>query len=550
MSQGLCMFDAQHRLIVCNTRYSELLALPAGHAVPGVHASAIFANAKGFGQEALAACWASHQALAASSSPATTVYDDDVGRSLWVSHRPIAGGGWVATYEDVTDARRAEAEIRYLANHDTLTALLNRRRFQETLEEALEQLRLGGRAENVAVLCLDLDHFKNVNDTLGHHAGDELLRAAADRIRVSCREQDVVCRLGGDEFAILMSSGRDLRQRAGTLAQRLISTLSQPFNLERYQAQVGASVGIAVVSRKAPSSATALLKHADVALYRAKAAGRRTHQFFEASMAAELQVRMDLEKDLRVAIEREELELYYQAILSLQRGRLAGFEALLRWRHPLKGMISPAEFIPIAEETGLIVQIGRWVLARACRDAAGFPEAVKVAVNVSSVQFAGDDLVRSVKDALVESGLPGGRLELEITESVLLQDSDVVVDTLHRLRALGPRISLDDFGTKYSSLSYLRSFPFDKIKIDQSFVKDMGDRPDCLAIVRSVAGLANQLGMTATAEGVEDAAALERVREAGCNEAQGYFFGSPEPLAKLDRWFKTEWRPHLITAAR
>jgi diguanylate cyclase (GGDEF)-like protein len=544
MSQGLGTFDAGHRLIVCNRRFAELFRLPAGAAVPGAHAAGLLELAGasgGFGRAATQAVWAEHLELAARARAATFVREDEEGRSLSVSQQPMEGGGWVATYEAVTEGRRAEARIRHLANHDALTGLPNRRRFNERLREALAAPGRGG----VAVLLLDLDHFKNVNDTLGHQAGDALLRSAAARIRACTREGDLVARLGGDEFAVLMQGDAGRRERAEALAGRIASALAEPFAIDRYRASVAASIGVATAAGPG-ASADAMLRHADVALYRAKAAGRGTHRVFEESMAAELRAKLELEADLREALDRDQLELHYQPLFDLRRGRLSGFEALLRWRHPARGMVSPAEFIPLAEETGLIVPIGRWVLRRACAEAAAFPDDAKVAVNISPVQFAGDDLPALVRGALAESGLPADRLELEITESVLLHDSDAVVATLHRLRDLGLRVALDDFGTKYSSLSYLRSFPFDKIKIDQSFVRDMAERHDCLAIVRSVARLATQLGMTATAEGVEDGAHLEQVREAGCTEAQGYLFGRPLPAAALGHLFAP--RPPALVA--
>ncbi|MFC0388427.1 putative bifunctional diguanylate cyclase/phosphodiesterase [Muricoccus vinaceus] len=541
MSHGLGMFDEKHRLIVSNRRFSEIFRLPAGLARPGASAEELLRTAgtcHGFGERATEAAWAQHQELASRSKAATFVCEDDEGRSLSVSQQPLADGGWVATYEDVTDSRRAESRIRHLANHDALTGLPNRRRFNERLAEAIQA------GSKLAVLFLDLDQFKNVNDTLGHQAGDELLRSAANRIRGCVREVDLIARQGGDEFAVLIEGEACRPERVEALAKRIVDVLALPFDLSGYQASVGVSIGIAT-ALDAAASADSILKHADVALYSAKAAGRGTFRVFEASMAADLQARIDLEGDLRGALEREELEVHYQPVFDIRRGRLSGFEALLRWRHPVRGMVSPADFIPIAEETGMIVQIGEWVLRRVCMEAAGFPKGIKVAVNISPVQFAGGSLVDIVRDALIQSSFMAGCLELEITESALLQDSEAIVETLHRLRSLGIRIALDDFGTKYSSLTYLRSFPFDKIKIDQSFVRDMASRNDCLAIVRSVASLAAQLGMTTTAEGVESSAQLEQIREAGCTEAQGYFFGRAEPLASLGHWFEVR-QPLLV----
>jgi diguanylate cyclase (GGDEF)-like protein len=542
MSQGLGMFDAEHRLIVSNRRFSEIFHLEPGAAKPGAHAADLLGLQSGpadFEREGGGSAWAEHQAQAARSHASTFVQEDGEGRSLSISHQPLPNGGWVTTYEDVTESRRTEARIRHLANHDALTGLPNRRQFTTRLDEALQCVGAG-----VAVMFLDLDQFKNVNDTLGHHAGDELLRLAAGRIRECMRDGDLIARLGGDEFAVLLQGKGALPDNFETLAQRIIRSLSTPFDLAKFQASVGVSVGIAAAT-SSTSDGDTLLKHADMALYGAKAAGRGTYRIFEASMAAELQARMDLEADLRGALDRGELELHYQPLLDLQRGQLSGFEALLRWRHRVRGMVSPADFIPIAEETGLIVPIGEWVLRRACADAVTFPNSVKVAVNISPVQFAAGDLSEQIRDTLLQSGLSAYRLELEITESALLQDSEAVIGTLHSLRALGVRTALDDFGTKYSSLTYLRSFPFDKIKIDQSFVRDMATREDCLAIVRSVAQLAVRLGMTATAEGVESGAQLDQVREAGCTEAQGYLFGQAEPVEKLGRWFE-ERQPKLV----
>lgn len=549
MSQGLGMFDAENRLIVCNRRFGELLRLAPATIQPGMPAATIMAEAgeaDAFGREALQSVWAEHRRLAALSRGATFVREDAEGRSLWVSHRPLAEGGWVATYEDVTESRQAEARIRHLANHDVLTGLPNRRQFGERLAEALAAQPGSGRdaAQAAAVLLIDLDHFKKVNDTLGHQAGDALLRLASERIRGCLRANDVLARLGGDEFAVLLRGALAHPEALEGVATRIAEVLSEPFVLERYQANIGTSIGIALALEPGLDAET-VMKHADVALYRAKSRGRGTHCVFEASMAAELQVRMELENDLRLALDLGQLAVFYQPLFDLRRGRLSGFEALLRWRHPTRGMISPADFIPVAEETGLIVPIGAWVLRQACAAAAAMPLPVKVAVNISAVQFAGDDLPGRVRDALAETGLSPSRLELEITESVLLQESEHVLTTLHRLRDLGVGIALDDFGTKYSSLGYLRSFPFDKIKIDQSFVRDMGTRDDCLAIVHSVAHLAARLGMTATAEGVEDASHLEQVRAAGCTEAQGWFFGRPQPAEALGPLFESR-APALV----
>ena len=430
------------------------------------------------------------------------------------------------------------ARIVFLAHHDALTGLPNRLMFHEQLEEALAQ---GGQHGGVALLCLDLDHFKQVNDTLGHPAGDMLLKAVAGRLRGCVREGDVVARLGGDEFAVLQR-GAGLAEHASRLARRIVETLGAPFDLGGDQAVIGASVGIAVAT-SAPCSADMLLRSADLALYRAKADGRGSFCLFESSMDEQMRARRAIERDLRDALARNEFTVFYQPVFHLRDQRVSGFEALLRWRHPRRGLVSPAEFIPIAEELGLIVPVGEWALAQACADAATWPDEVRVAVNLSPVQFHSPGLVAAVRRALGASGLPAHRLELEITESALLQNSKAVLATLHELRALGLRTALDDFGTGYSSLSYLRSFPFDKLKIDQSFVREVTHRPDCRAIVRSVLGLSRELGMTTTAEGVETEDQLDQLSRDGCTEVQGFLFDRPRPAADIRHWFtpRADW---------
>ncbi len=425
------------------------------------------------------------------------------------------------------------ARIFFMAHHDALTGLPNRVMFQERLEEALAQQRR--RGDGIALLCLDLDHFKQVNDTLGHPAGDMLLKTVAERLRQCVREGDVVARLGGDEFAVLQCGAGQPGYASG-LAQRIVATLGGPYDLGGDRAVIGASVGVAVATSEL-CSADVLLRNADIALYRAKADGRGGFCLFESGMDDQVQARRALERDLREALVRHEFEVFYQPVFQLQDRRLSGFEALLRWRHPDRGLVSPAEFIPVAEELGLIVPVGAWVLAQACTDAATWPIEIRVAVNLSPVQFYSPGLVAAVQRALQVSGLPAHRLELEITESALLQDSKTVLATLHELRALGLRTALDDFGTGYSSLSYLRSFPFDRLKIDQSFVREMTQRPDCRTIVRSVLDLSRELGMSTTAEGVETEDQLDLLSRDGCTEVQGFLFDRPRPAADIRHWF-------------
>lgn len=431
------------------------------------------------------------------------------------------------------ELRSKNERIYFMAHHDALTGLPNRLQFHEQLDVVLEQRRR--REDQVALLCLDLDHFKQVNDTLGHPAGDALLQEMARRLRGCVRDGDTIARLGGDEFAVLQCAANQ-PEAASDLARRIVKALSAPYDLGSDRAVVGASVGIAVATPDL-SSADMMLRSADMALYRAKANGRGTFSFFEAGMNEQIQARRAFELDLRKALAMDEFEVFYQPLFNMHTQHACGVEALLRWRHPERGLISPVEFIPLAEELGLIIPIGEWVMAQACRDAMLWPEEIRVAVNLSPVQFRSLGLVPAVRQALESSGLPARRLELEITESTLLQDSDAVLATLHELRAVGVRIALDDFGTGYSSLSYLRSFPFDKLKIDQSFVREMVYRPDCLAIVTAVLGLARELGMDTTAEGVETEKQLAQLRETGCTEVQGFLFDRPRCAADIRHWF-------------
>jgi diguanylate cyclase (GGDEF)-like protein len=466
-----------------------------------------------------------------SGKPGTTTLRTPTGRLVRVMQQPMEGGGWVATFEDITDWKKAQAQISHMARHDALTDLPNRTLFRERLEQALRSAK---RGDCVAVLCLDLDHFKGINDSLGHPIGDDLLKEVAVRLAGCVRKCDTVARLGGDEFAIVQVGNESQASPAANLASRLVEVISAPYEIQGHQIVIGLSVGISVTPNDG-CDPDQLLKNADMALYRAKAEGRGTFRFFEAGMDARAQARRLLEVDLRAALLRSEFVVYYQPIQDIQADRIVGFEALVRWNHPLRGMIPPLNFIPLAEETGLIVQLGDWVLRTACRDAAGWSQDVCVAVNLSPAQFKDRNLVSSVVSALAVSGLTACRLELEITESVLLQDSDVTLATLHKLRALGVRVSMDDFGTGYSSLSYLRSFPFDKIKIDRSFVSEVATRADSMAIVRAVTGLGRSLGISTTAEGVETNEQLALLRSEGCTEVQGYLFSPPRPAEEVEK---------------
>lgn len=441
------------------------------------------------------------------------------GRFVDAILKPLSTGGYVLTFDDVTAYVR-DAE---LAQKDALTGLQNRASLHERLQEMLARAKRTGAA--VAIICLDLDRFKAVNDTLGHPVGDALLRKVSERLVSSVREGDVVARLGGDEFAILQADTAQ-PQAAQTLAARLVDLISRTYVVDGHMLNIGTSVGVALSPSDA-SEPDELMKRADLALYRAKADGRGTFRFFEASMDARMKERRSLELDLRQALAMKEFTLAYQPQYDLGSNTVVGFEALLRWEHPVRGTVPPAEFIPLTEDIGIITPIGEWVLRTACREAAGWARPVSIAVNLSPVQFRSAKLVETILSALTRSGLDPSRLELEITEGALLANTEEVLATLNRLRALGIRISMDDFGTGYSSISYLQKFPFDKIKIDRAFVGGLGADADCTAIVRAVAGLGASLGIKTTAEGVETPEQLAAIRAEGCSETQGFLTGRP-----------------------
>ncbi|SEB85558.1 PAS domain S-box-containing protein/diguanylate cyclase (GGDEF) domain-containing protein [Rhizobiales bacterium GAS188] len=538
MSQGLCLYDAASRLKVVNRRFCEIFHLEPERVQPGMTLREVLELSIAAGNhvdEDASELFEAETKFINRRSTGTYFQELSQGRVVAVTHQPMAEGGWVATYEDVTERRNSEKRIAFMARHDALTNLPNRVLFGERIEQVLSQME---SLRGFAVLCLDLDQFKQVNDTLGHSVGDALLRMVAERLLACVRDVDTVARLGGDEFAIVQCGV--LRQdEAAQLAQRIVESVSRPYDLDGHRVTVGVSIGISM----APVDGTLtdkLLKAADVALYRAKADGRGIWRFFEPDMDVRLQARRRLESDLRDAVAKEEFELFYQPIYDLAKNRVAGFEALLRWRHPTRGLLSPAEFMAATEELGLIIPVGEWVLRQACAEASDWPRHVKVAVNVSAEQFKSGHLVQAVTTALVASGLSAKRLELEITETVLLANSEATLATLHKLRSLGVSISMDDFGTGYSSLSYLRSFPFDKIKIDQSFIKDLTTTGGSGAIVRAVTSLGRSLGMRTTAEGVETSEQLAWIRKEGCNEAQGYLFSKPVPQsgirAVLEKW--------------
>ena len=430
--------------------------------------------------------------------------------------------------EDVTERRRADEKIAHLAHYDALTDLPNRVLFREQIERELQRT---GRGEQFALLYIDIDEFKGINDSLGHHVGDELLKAVAARIKNCIRETDLIARLGGDEFAVIQTAVEDTADVV-EFVTRIHEAIRQPYQCLGHQLSTDASIGIAL----APQDGTdldQLVKNADLAMYAAKAGGRRTHRFFEPTMDASAKARLTMEQDLRQALVDGGFEIHYQPLVNLQRDEVIGCEALLRWRHPERGMVSPAEFIPVAEDTGLIIELGEWVLRTACAEAATWPDHIRVAVNVSPVQLKSQTLALKIMGALAASGLPASRLELEITEAVLIHDDEAALAILHQLRAIGVRIALDDFGTGYSSLSYLKRFPFDKIKIDRCFISDIAEIDGSSAIVQAVVNIAAARNMTTTAEGVETQQQKEMLRTLGCTEMQGYLFSAAKPSADV-----------------
>jgi len=519
------MFDSSGRLVLCNRRYIEMYGLSPDVIKPGCTVKQVVEHRIETGSLTVSEAESyvdSRQNTLIHGTIVSKAFQLPNGRGIVVTRRPMRGGGWVATHEDVTERQKAEAQIAHMAHHDALTGLANRVLLLERLEAALLRVQ---RGERLAVLYLDLDNFKSINDTLGHSAGDALLRAVAGRLRGCMRETDTIARLGGDEFAILQTA-LEQPTDAEHLAQRLRDAVTTPLDVDGHQVLADVSIGITLAPTDGTESSQ-LLKNADMAMYAAKCDGRGTFRYFEPGMNARARARRALELDLRNAIVNEEFELYYQPLINLERNEICSCEALLRWHHPERGMITPDEFIPAAEETGLITQIGERVLRKACLEAATWPENITVAVNVSPVQFKNQTLVLTVISALAASGLSAHRLAIEVTEAVLMQDNEATLATLHQLRDLGVQIVMDDFGTGYSSLSYLRSFPFDKIKIDRSFINDVSDMGDASAIVQATTSIATSMNMTTTAEGVETQEQLAKIRALGCTEMQGYLSNRP-----------------------
>jgi diguanylate cyclase (GGDEF)-like protein len=535
MSQGLVMFNAAGEIVLCNQAYLRMYSLSPEVVKPGCTLRRLIEHRREVG---LFNGDVDHYVASILERVAKGEIKNHIGatadgRAINIVDQPMASGGWLVTHEDISERRKAEEKIAYMAQHDALTDLVNRTQFIERID--YEYARTRRSTEQFAVLIIDLDHFKDVNDSLGHPVGDLLLRKVADRLRRSTRESDTVARIGGDEFAMLQTLEADTEAMEGiiALAQRILRNISAPYEIDGHHINIGASIGIALGPQDGVEAGQ-LMKNADLALYRAKSDGRNDYRFFELAMDVEARTRHALEADLRKALLRGEFEVYYQTVYCFETGAICGAEALVRWIHPQRGMVRPDQFIPLAEELGLISPIGEWVLKTACMEAAKWPSELKLAVNLSAAQFKRGNLVNVVRSALIESGLAPERLELEITESVLLTQNAYNLALLRGLKQLGVSIVLDDFGTGFSSLSYLRMFPFDTIKIDRSFVCDVSTREDCAAIISAVTSLSRALGIRTTAEGVETREQFELLRAAGCTLAQGFMLSKPRPAAELD----------------
>jgi diguanylate cyclase (GGDEF)-like protein len=526
------LYDDSARVTVCNQRYIEMFGLSPDVAKPGCSMHDLISHRKETGsfEGDVGEFCASIIRNVALGKITHQIAEAADGRAILIVNQPLEAGGWVATIEDVTERKRADEKIAHLAHYDALTDLPNRVLFRQQLENALNKVQPG---EQLAVLYIDIDEFKSVNDALGHSVGDELLKAVALRLHGCLRETDVAARLGGDEFAIIQTA---VKRPSDTtqLVERIYHAIREPYDCAGHLVTTDASIGIALASDDG-ADLDQLLKNADLAMYGAKADGRRTYRFFEVGMDERVKTRRILELELRQAIMDGGFEVFYQPLLNLQDNKISGCEALLRWRHPRRGMISPSEFIPIAEETGLINALGDWVLSTACIEAASWPDHIRIAVNVSPIQFKSQTLALNVATALAVSGLSACRLELEITEAVLIRDDEAALALLHQLRELGVRIALDDFGTGYSSLSYLQRFPFDKIKIDRCFVKDIVGPAGSSSIVQAVVNIAAARNMTTTAEGVETERQMEWLRDLGCTEMQGFLFSPAISAAEIRR---------------
>ncbi len=533
MLHGLLMVDAHCNLVICNSRFCEIVGLTPEELSVGLN----FIELHTRGDSRYDACLHAFDTICSQikgrqSRPGLFRHEFPDERTISFSCQSLPGGGWIATCEDITDRRRAEARIEYMAHHDVLTGLPNRAQFTERLQEMIDDRNQAPRA--FAVMTVDLDRFKAVNDTLGHHVGDIVLQEAGARLRRCLTEGDLGARFGGDEFSVLCAGAEDTLALAER-ARQIVHIFSVPFQVDGRELMLGATIGISIYPADG-SSIDQLMRNADLALYRAKDEARGSFCFYEVSMDANIQAREELQLDLRAAISRSELELHYQPIVNVDGNKLSGYEALARWRHPARGLVSPAVFIPVAEEIGEIVHIGEWVLRQACFDAALWPVEATVSVNVSPVQLRSRNFINSIVQSLAASGLGAHRLILEITESALLDDQFDLNQKLALIRQLGVKIALDDFGTGYSSLSYLRKYRFDKVKIDRSFIEEITESGDCSAIVQLIIDLGKILQITTTAEGVETPEQLEKLVSMGCHEIQGFLIDRPLAMPDvLDR---------------
>lgn len=519
MSQGLCVLDKNHTLIAFNEPFSALFP----HLRQNTAGDEVIADGR-------------FRTFLAAHETGTFVHEIDGGVMLQVKRKGVRGGGLVMTFEDITEQYRVSKTLEHLASHDALTGLPNRRSFRKRLEALLS---VAARARSIAVFSLDLNEFKAINDTLGHPVGDALLLAVGERLRSVVGSEDMIARLGGDEFAVLQVD-ENQPEAARRLAETFVSALQKPFVVDGRTLKVGVGIGVFIIgeSDRGHTTADLAFQNCDLALYKAKGAGRSAYRFYEPAMRGEIEARRTLEEDLVAAVERGEFELHYQPFVDAEAKAVSGFEALIRWRHPVRGMVSPGVFVPVAESLGLMDDIGLWVIQRACMDAAHWPRDLTISVNLSPVQFRNPNLARDIDRTIRTSGIDPRRLQLELTESLFLDNSTDILATLNALRDLGCLLSMDDFGTGYSSLGYLTRFPFNKIKIDQSFVRDMR-KPENMAVIRAVIGLSRSMNMAVIAEGIETPEQFRMLREEGCREMQGYLFSRPCPVSELPKLLLT-----------
>ena len=524
LPHGLSQFDEHHCLVIANRQFQSMYDLPDAAIEPGISRDELLSYIQRDDLRTLLR----HVTDSHVGFDDVSVWRDDDGRTIAVSCESLPGGGYAVLHEDVSDARDERARVRRLANEDLLTGLPNRAAFSEELDH---QLKIATSGHEIALLILDLDRFDAVNDTFGHPIGDLVLQGVAERLLKLVQTKDIVARFGGDEFAILQTN---MPQPTGsrTLAKRIAASIAQPFVIEGNSVHVGVSIGVAIAPLDAETAAE-LLKNADLAVHGAKSDGRGVARYFEPKMDERMQTRRLLGQELQTALANDEFEMFYQPVIAVDTRKIIGVEGLIRWQHPILGRVSPADFIPIAEDTGLIIPIGEWVLRQACRDAAGWRPEIRIAVNVSPAQLRDRSFVATVNSALDDAKLDPRRLELEITETALVMDSALTIAILTELRDRGITVAMDDFGTGYSSINYLRQFPFDKIKIDGSFISGSDQSNGAAALVRMVAALGNALGVETTAEGVETESELLMVQEAGCTQFQGYLISKPKPASEI-----------------